>query len=137
VERILIATDGTAAAAAAIDCGLELAAASEAEVAFLHVLPAGSTADGGGDERSGVLGDAAARARSRGVPCTVELARGEPAEVILSRSRAIGAGLIVVGSRGRGGRVAALLGTVSRTVLRASERPVLIVHPPSRPPTAE
>ena len=129
VERILIATDGTAAAAAAVDCGLELAVATKAEVAFLHVVP-----DSGAEalnEGRALLDGAAARARDYDVACAVEIAHGDPAETILSRSEAMGSRVIVVGSRGRGGRPADLLGTVSRSVLRASERPVMIVHPPA------
>ena len=40
MKKILIATDGSAAAHAAIDAGLELAAEDDSEVVFVHVTSA-------------------------------------------------------------------------------------------------
>jgi nucleotide-binding universal stress UspA family protein len=137
VNRILIAIDGSPAAAAAVQRGLELAAQEDAEVAFLHVLP-GVSSEGepasAGD--SAVLREAAAKATAHGVRAGGELARGEAADVILSRSEALDVSLIVIGSRGRSGAVGALLGTVSSGVLHSAERPVLVVRSPARSPKA-
>jgi nucleotide-binding universal stress UspA family protein len=56
---------------------------------------------------------------------------GHPAAVITTRAALSGAGLVVVGARGLGGVKRLLLGSVSDSVLRAAECPVLIVkHPP-------
>jgi nucleotide-binding universal stress UspA family protein len=133
VDRILIALDSSPAAAAALERGLELAAQQHAAVAILHVLPADSVEDGqdnaGG---SSLLEDAMTRAEVQGVRSEVELGRGDPAEVILSRSEALDVSLIVLGSRGRSPTVGALLGTVSSGVVKKAGRPVLVVRSPAR-----
>jgi nucleotide-binding universal stress UspA family protein len=70
------------------------------------------------------------RARSAGG--TVEqahLAMGEPAREIVHLAEDLGAGLIVVGSRGRGGMRRALMGSVSDSVVRHAHCPVLVVRP--------
>ncbi len=50
--------------------------------------------------------------------------RGRAAEVLLQRSRS--AGLVVVGTRGRGGLASLVLGSVSRAVAQSSTCPVLV-----------
>ncbi len=52
---------------------------------------------------------------------------GAPAEVLLDEAERLDADLIVVGTRGRGGLVELLLGSVSRSVAARSTRPVAIV----------
>jgi nucleotide-binding universal stress UspA family protein len=53
--------------------------------------------------------------------------RGDPAEVLNGIAAERDAALIALGSRGRGPLRAALLGSVSTAVIRAAERPVLVV----------
>lgn len=59
-----------------------------------------------------------------------EVIAGEPANRILETADAIGAELIVVGSRGSGTAGRLLLGSVSRAVLRRAPCPVLVVRDP-------
>lgn len=61
-----------------------------------------------------------------GVPVFSELARGDPAPVLVAESR--GAALLVVGSRGRGRFRGAVRGSVSQTVLHGAHCPIAIVH---------
>ena len=66
-----------------------------------------------------------------------EQAEGHAADRILEKADALGADLIVMGSRGLKGRKAATVGSVTRAVAIGSRRPVLVVKPPqwdAKPP---
>jgi nucleotide-binding universal stress UspA family protein len=71
------------------------------------------------------------RRRCPEVPVREEIAYGHPVDALVQASRA--AGLLVVGSRGRGALGAAMLGSVSRGVLHHAECPVAVVRSPSAP----
>jgi nucleotide-binding universal stress UspA family protein len=53
---------------------------------------------------------------------------GEPAAAIVEAAGSHGAGMIVIGSRGRGALAASVLGSVSSSVAGRSDRPVLVVR---------
>jgi nucleotide-binding universal stress UspA family protein len=53
---------------------------------------------------------------------------GNPADEILKRAEGSQHDLIVMGSRGHGGAASLLLGSVSRSVVRHSTVPVIVVH---------
>jgi len=78
--------------------------------------------------------DAAARTRDALARLTANIAvvvrTGSPAEEITDAAKALGADLIVMGSRGLGGVRSALLGSVSDRVLHLAHCPVLVVRPP-------
>jgi nucleotide-binding universal stress UspA family protein len=63
------------------------------------------------------------------VPLTYDVAEGDIADTILSKARTLRSDLIVMGVHGRSGLERAVLGSVTNTVLRQSERPVLSVPP--------
>lgn len=56
------------------------------------------------------------------------LLRGDPDKEIVHLSEEIGAGLIIMGSRGLGGVRRALMGSVSDSVVRHAHCPVMIVR---------
>jgi nucleotide-binding universal stress UspA family protein len=142
MKRILIATDGSPAALQAVELGLELAEEHHAHVTFVHVAPAADVLPVVGFAMAGPvsvphelsehdrksLDEALELAEERGVPALTRLLVGGAARQIISYADEIDADLIVIGSRGLGAFEGALLGSVSRAVLRDAKRPVLIVR---------
>ena len=59
---------------------------------------------------------------------TAAVVQGFPAKVLLDQSR--GASMVLVGSRGLGGFMGLLLGSVSRAVAEHAQCPVMVVHAP-------
>jgi nucleotide-binding universal stress UspA family protein len=140
MNRILIATDGSPSAQEATRFGLELAAEQDAATTFVFVAPAVDVLSAGGfgltaampheiteadreplDEALELAGDLGVRANAR-------LLRGDPVDEIVAFADTVDADLIVVGSRGHGALASALLGSVSRGILREARRPVLVVR---------
>ncbi len=68
--------------------------------------------------------------QATGVEVERVMRMGQPAQVLVEEAR--GADLLVVGSRGRGGFVGLLLGSVSHQCALHASCPVLIVHEPNR-----
>ncbi len=80
--------------------------------------------------RSRRIGTAAAdRLRAMGLSVSAELSEGEPAAAIVARATQLGAGLIVLGTRGHGGVARLLLGSVARNVLFHAPCSILVVRP--------
>ncbi|WP_258069676.1 universal stress protein [Arthrobacter sp. SX1312] len=81
------------------------------------------------DELAGkALDDALSAAFQGEAPCPLErrVLQGAPAQVLIEESRK--ASMVVVGSRGHGGFVGLLLGSVSSAVAERSACPVVIAH---------
>jgi nucleotide-binding universal stress UspA family protein len=75
-----------------------------------------------------VLTDTIAEVFSMRAPVTIraKVVEGNAAQVLLKESA--GAGLLVVGSRGRGGLVEALLGSVGQHCVRHATCPVVVLN---------
>jgi nucleotide-binding universal stress UspA family protein len=147
MERIVVATDGSPASAAAVAFGVELAAEHDSELAFVHVVPRLDVAPVTGIAGFGcalphelckhdheVLADAAAVAAEHGLVPTSALLRGDAVDEIVAYADSHDVDLIVIGSCGHGAIASALRGSVSRGVLGESKRRVLIV--PAAAPAA-
>lgn len=70
----------------------------------------------------------AEEARHFHTPVDLSLLDGEAAEAIVAKAEQVGAGLIVMGTRGRAAWSGWMLGSTARGVLRTTDRPVLVVH---------
>ncbi len=135
VRTILIAVDGSRAAESAAEFGLELARGQGAHVVFLHIAqvrPEEPTQEEAlAPQQDEILRRAKTLADDKGVSSEIEVAAADTAEeiadAIVGIAAAKPADLIVVGSRGYGPIRRAVLGSVSREVLGASEVPVLVV----------
>lgn len=138
MKKILIATDGSETARAAIDAGVELAAEDHAEVVFVHVTSLLEFAPERNEpevperllrvETDAVLCEALERAQARGIVAQAELLIGYAPKQIVRLARDIDVDLIVVGSRGLGRVKSAVLGSTSREVLAKADRPVMVVR---------
>jgi nucleotide-binding universal stress UspA family protein len=141
MNRLLIATDGSPAADAAVQAGVQLAAEQLAGVVFLHVIEEVDVVapsfgpiivnpvEQGNPEDDEILSAAAEIARTQGVPFDLRLVAGFDYETILATADEIDAELIVIGSNRHGALGTTFLGSVSKEVLKRADRPVLVVHP--------
>jgi nucleotide-binding universal stress UspA family protein len=137
MKTILAATDGSEAAAEAIDFAIELARDTGAELQVVAVRPptalskAGAAPpiseleEPGGAER--IAAAAAEKAGAAGVRAHPHAGHGEPVDVIAAAGESFHADLIAVGSHGHGAIAGALLGSVSHGLLKHSHVPVVVV----------
>ena len=148
MKKILVATDGSEAAAEAAEVAVELAEEHDAELIFVHSVPvvdvvpafgfgfAGAVVHEPSAYDRALLEDAAQLAEEHGVRATTVLLRGDTIDEIVAYADSRDVDLIVVGSRGHGAIATALLGSISRGVMRESKRPVLVVRASSVEPRA-
>ncbi|RQP27740.1 universal stress protein [Burkholderia ubonensis] len=144
-ERIFAALDGSRGARLALDEAIRLARASGGLVVAVCVVsdaPRLTDVDSGyveqrdwrgldTDAASTILADAETAFRLSGVRGTAQTvdACGEDVSCVLARAAAeCDADLIVMGTHGRHGIRRALLGSVAESLLRATDRPVLLVR---------
>ena len=138
--NILVAVDGSVHADRALEEAVDLARVQRSRITLISVasrtawrfmagpytglLPTQDDAD---REAEATL-RAAAERLDVDMPVTTVVGHGPAAAAIIRRAAEGNHDLIVMGSRGRGGAAAALLGSVSHSVLNHSHVPVLIVH---------
>ena len=137
---ILVATDGSADAVIARNAALDLTTPTRWPLHLVHAweppvpLPyLGYLASGDPgayrDQATSVLADERRRVEGQGSFVSGDhLVEGAAADTVLRVADEVGAGLVVIGSRGLGllGRVA--MGTLSEEVVRHSHRPVLLTR---------
>ena len=144
---ILVATDGSEEAALALTTAADLSKSTNSELHVAYVFPTAvqrpfpnPVLARPADEMEHELEEAMHQAqefldkqvekvKGEGVEVAeTHLVRGRPDREIVHLSEEIGAGLIVMGSRGLGGVRRALMGSVSDSVVRHAHCPVLIVR---------
>jgi nucleotide-binding universal stress UspA family protein len=141
-RRILLPTDGSAAAQRAILAGVAFARETGAEVVGLTVVPPFHTVTTDADmlestpeeyeqlarrRADRILADVEQAARAAQVPCRLEQASGDsPYETIIATARNDGCDLILMASHGRKGIKGLLLGSETQKVLVHSAIPVLV-----------
>ncbi|NJC72337.1 universal stress protein [Planosporangium thailandense] len=139
-QRIVVGVDGSEPSRRALRWALQQAQATGASVEAIHVwdlpLYAGvapvidtvseSEALAKGAEQ--ILSETVAEVAGEhpAVPVRTRVLQGHPAVALLRASE--GAGLLVVGSRGHGGFVGALLGSVSQYCVHHATCPVLVIR---------
>jgi nucleotide-binding universal stress UspA family protein len=138
MKIIMLATDGSDSASEALDFAVELCQETGAELAVVAVKPRIAAGRGGigpavleieGQEGAEHIAQAACQAAAgSGVVATPHVTHGDPSEEIAAAAVALNADLIVVGSRGLGAIAGALMGSVSRGLVRTSKIPVTVVR---------
>ena len=135
--KVLLATDGSTEAELASRTAADLAKSHDSELHVVYVEPAPPMIDQFADpgperatlESQQLLNEQVKRIEEAGGTVTeAHLRLGRPDEQIVRVGEEVGAGLIVIGSRGHGGLRRALLGSVSDSVVRHAHCPVLVVR---------
>ncbi len=139
-ERIVVGTDGSETATAALQQAVQLAAQSGAELHIvsgyhpktgLRVTGAGSGVEtwmvGSSDQVEGILRDAADVARRAKVTVKTHHEEGDPAKALLTIAKQVEADLITVGNRGMKGVKRFVLGSVPNDVAHKASCAVLIL----------
>src|SRR5215204_934568 len=127
--RILLATDGSPHAELAAKVAVDLAESTDSR---LHVVAVGRTFAPAVYEVYAETWHEELRKieEAGGTVAIAHLRMGERRdEAIVHLAEEIGAGLIVIGSRGFGGLKRVLMGNVADSVVRHAHCPVLIVRP--------
>ncbi|WP_096389313.1 universal stress protein [Halopenitus persicus] len=137
-DQILVPTDGSPAATAAIDHAIDLAKRYDARIHALYVVDgsAYSTLEAGSEIVLEALESEGAEATERvaeaateaGVDSVTSVVNGTAYRTITEYVDDNGIDLIVMGTHGRQGIDRYLLGSVTERVVRTAEVPVLTVH---------
>lgn len=146
ITRILVPTDFSATADAALDYACVLADRFGASIQLLHVLHDPFVADGMGADaflseaptmREAMRQDAQDRLSHRAAPrpgitlhIETEVLFGHGARTIADYAESRGADLIVMGTHGRTGVAHLLLGSIAEKLVRTAPCPVLTVRLP-------
>lgn len=145
-DRILVPTDGSVVAEAAVDQAVDLAEKYGAEVHTLFIADTEAIAYGLGTEQvdrirqgnfkgmtdlredaEAATGYVKEQAEAHGLTVVEHHAGGQPHDVIADYAEDHDVDLIVMGSHGRSGVSRALLGSVTERTLRTTHVPVLVV----------
>ncbi len=136
IDRLVLATDGSASVQRATAVAIDLAERFEATIHALYVIDEDEIdaapedvrdelRDGLEDQSSGALGSIRASADT---DITAEVRAGRPPVEIVRYADEVEADIVAIGTRGRHGEHRLLLGSVAEEVVRRSPIPVLTVR---------
>jgi nucleotide-binding universal stress UspA family protein len=145
--KILLATDGSREASLALTTAADMAKSTDSELHVAYVFPTAvqrpfpnpitsrpremleHELEEAMQQAQHFLDQQVDKIKQEGVSVAeAHLVRGRPDRELIDLSEKIGAGLIIMGSRGLGGVRRALMGSVSDSVVRHAHCPVLIVR---------
>ena len=147
MKHVLVATDLSPIADAALERAIAFAARDSAKLTVAYVEPDYAAtpamsemesaailewATAAGDGKSAVeeeVAERARRGRDLGIEATAILRQGHPDDTIPEIATEIGADLVVIGTHGRTGIKRFLLGSVAEHVVRHAGVPVVVVRP--------
>jgi len=141
-DEIMIPTDGSAAAGAAVEHGLAVAERTDARVHAVNVVNVSDLATGADytlptellqtfqERGQRVTEEIAAAARDRGLDAVTEVREGFPGQDLLDYAETAEIDLIAMGTAGRTGLRRFLLGSTAERVIRHADAPVLAVTEP-------
>lgn len=136
VHPVVVGIDGSANAQRALATAAAQAAAFAQPLVVVHAVGLTEVIDGEHvpthDHRPQIERNVAAWCAGidPALAVQIRLLDGSPVDVVLRAAAEAGAGLIVVGRRGIGGRPELLLGSTAHQIVEHSRCPVLIVPPP-------
>jgi nucleotide-binding universal stress UspA family protein len=148
---IVVATDGSPAAAAALDAALDLAEATGHTIALVTVWQAlqgdfglvhpavavlPDLLDAERRHAEETLREGKRHAEQRGIPIETQLLTGSPAETIVRFADEHAASLLACGTRGHGTVAELVLGSVSRELIRRASCPVVVTRSGRTPDVA-
>lgn len=137
---ILVATDFSATATAALDWAVELARQQGARIELVHAvtippsipgyIPSADLDFQGEVLRAAEvrLAEAVTELQAKGIGAATHLQPGTPSQVILDRADEIAAAAVVLGTRGLTGIRHLLLGSTAQRVVHGARCPVLTIH---------
>jgi nucleotide-binding universal stress UspA family protein len=135
-EKILVAIDESEAAERVLAAAQELASLSDGEICILHLRerepskfmtpPSETTGEAQATVDAAVKGLAGAGIKAAGI--VRDAVFGYAAREIVTEAKTRGAGVIVMGSHGRGDLAGLLVGSTVHKVLHLAHVPVLVVR---------
>ena len=133
-ERVLVPTDGSGPATAALEYAGAIGAAEGATVHVLHVDDSGThaettaAADGQAARETTVVADGRDWVENAGASAVTAVRSGTPRDEILAYAEEEDVDAIVVGTHGRHGAERLLFGSVAEGVVRDSGVPVIVLR---------
>ena len=132
-DDILVPTDESHGANAALEHGIEIASQWDATLHALYVVDtrlarSGPLLETLRDEGRQAVRDVEVAGTQAGLTVVTEIAEGNPHEEILAYVSEHGIGMVIMGTHGRTGLDRVVMGSVAERVVRRSPIPVLTVR---------